>query len=378
MRPIYLDYNATTPVDSAVAAAMQPYIVEHFGNPSSSHSYGLAAKRAVEEARTQVAEMLGCNRECVVFTSGGSESNNHALKGVASARRSQGKHIITSAIEHPAVTEVCRHLTDGGFDVTYVPVDEHGLVDPADVADSVRPDTILISVMHANNEVGTVEPIAEICAIARRHGIIVHSDCAQSVGKLPVHVDELGVDLLSIAGHKAYAPKGVGALYVREGVGLDKLIHGADHERGRRAGTENVSQIVGLGRACALVTEGLARHTAHLSAMRDRLELGLSRRVADIVVNGHPQRRLPNTSSISFGGLLAAELLAAVPGVAASAGAACHSDGTAVSSVLDAMGSTPERALGTVRFSVGRPTTQGEIDAAVEMVAQAVADLRSR
>lgn len=377
MKPIYLDYNATTPIDPAVAEAMTPYITEHFGNPSSGHAYGARARLAVDAARTQVADMLGCEPVQVVFTSGGSEANNHAILGVASALRDKGNHVITSAVEHPAVTEVCRHLESAGYEVTYVPVDGRGLIDPEHVADTIRPETVLISVMHANNEVGTVEPIAEVCAIARRRGVLTHSDCAQSVGKIPVRVDDLGVDLLSIAGHKAYAPKGIGALYVRDGANLDNLIHGADHEGNRRAGTENVVQIVGLGHACLLVTERLDEYGQHLRRMRDRLESRLLDRLSDARVNGHPTSRLPNTSSVSFRGVQADALLAAMPGVAASAGAACHSDGVTVSAVLEAMGVPLEYATGTVRFSVGRGTTDDEIDRALEIVVTSVEELRA-
>ncbi|RMF57728.1 MAG: cysteine desulfurase, partial [Calditrichaeota bacterium] len=260
MEPIYLDYNATTPIDPRVAEAMRPFIEQHFGNPSSSHIFGVTTKKAVEKARRQIAEMLGCELAEVIFTSGGSESNNTAIKGVAAAYRSKGNHLITSSVEHPAVTEVCRYLESRGYKVTYLPVDEWGRVDPAAVEEAITPETILITIMHANNEVGTIQPIREIADIAHQHGVLMHSDCAQSVGKIPVTIQELGVDLLSIAGHKIYAPKGVGALYVRTGVKLEKLIHGADHEMNWRAGTENVIQNVALGEACELVHRNLARY----------------------------------------------------------------------------------------------------------------------
>jgi cysteine desulfurase len=351
MKPIYLDYNATTPIDPRVAAAMRPYIEEHFGNPSSSHAYGAAAKRAVERARSQVAGLLGCEVYEVIFTSGGSESNNHAVRGVARASAKKGNHIITSSVEHPAVTEVCRYLETVGYTVTYLPVDEFGSVAPEDVERAITPRTILITIMHANNEVGTIEPIPEIAEIARRFGIVFHSDCAQSVGKIPVSAAGLGVDLLSIAGHKIYAPKGVGALYIRDGVKVEKLMHGADHEMKRRAGTENVIEIVGLGEACAIIGEEIGSHARHMEAMRNRLEEGLKGELPEIRLNGHPARRLPNTASIAFKGIEANTLLSELTGVAASAGAACHSDRIDVSSVLEAMRVPLEYAMGTVRFT---------------------------
>ena len=268
MDPIYLDYNATTPLDPAVAQAMRPYLETHFGNPSSSHIYGMRTKRAVEAARRQVADLLGAQPDEIVFTSGGSESNNLAIRGVFHALREKGNHIITSAIEHPAVVEVCHYLESQGARVTIVGVDEAGRIDPANVEKAITPATVLITIMHANNEVGTIQPIAEIATIAKRRGVLMHTDAAQSIGKIPTRVQELGVDLLSIAGHKLYAPKGVGALYVRTGVKCEKLIFGADHERGWRAGTENVLEIVGLGKACELAKVRLAERTEHMRTLR--------------------------------------------------------------------------------------------------------------
>ena len=259
MSDIYLDYNATTPIDPQVAAAMLPYVHGLFGNPSSSHSFGLAARQGVDKARSQVAGLLGCAVDDLIFTSGGTEANNHAIKGVAAAYRGRGNHIITSAVEHPAVTEVCRYLEGQGWRITYLPVDEYGLVDPQQVGDAITSETLLVTIMHANNEVGSIQPIAEIAEIAHRYGALLHSDCAQSVGKIPARVDDLGVDLLSIAGHKLYAPKGIGVLYIRPGVQLEKLMHGANHERNRRAGTENVIEMVGLGEACELIERNLTR-----------------------------------------------------------------------------------------------------------------------
>ncbi|MDP6837463.1 MAG: cysteine desulfurase family protein, partial [Planctomycetota bacterium] len=268
MNPTYLDYNATTPIDPQVVEAMLPFIQQHFGNPSSGHAFGATAKEAVERARHQVAATLRCRADEVVFTSGGTESNNHAIKGMAGAYRSKGNHIITSAVEHPSVVEVCRHLEKNGCRVTYLPVDGYGLVDPQDVEAAITPQTVLVTIMHANNEVGTVEPIAGIAGIAHRRGVPVHADCAQSIGKIPVHVDELGVDLLTIAGHKLYAPKGIGALYVRTGVKLEKLINGANHEMDWRAGTENVAQIVALGEAFELIDRNLSKYRDHMQEMR--------------------------------------------------------------------------------------------------------------
>ena len=368
-RPIYLDYNATTPLDPEVIDAMRPYMEERFGNPSSGHFYGVEAREAVDQARARVAGLLNCSPHEVVFTSGGSESNNYALKGAALALRNRGNHIVTSGIEHPAVTEVCGWLAAQGFQITWLPVDDYGMVGVADVEAAVRPETILVSIMHANNEVGTVQPVAEIARAARRVGALVHTDAAQSAGKIPVDVEALGVDLLSLAGHKLYAPKGVGALYVRQGVTLDKFIHGAGQEAGRRAGTENVLEIVALGKACDIARRDLAQHAAHMRAMRDALEEGLRKRVAAMRVNGHPVERLPNTLSVSFRGVDAQDLLRAIGGrVAASAGAACHSGGVQISHVLRAMRVPGEFAPGTLRLSTGRATTMEEIEGAVSAI----------
>ena len=379
MKPIYLDYNATTPIAREVAEAMAPYLYEHFGNPSSSHPYGVATKQAVEAARAQVAGILGCQPAEVVFTSGGTESNNYAIKGVALAGRDKGNHIITSAVEHPAVIEVCRWLESQGFRVTVLSVDKHGFLDPANLERAMTPDTLLVTVMHANNEVGTIQPIAELAEIAHRHGALMHTDAAQSIGKLPVDVDQLDVDLLSVAGHKAYAPKGIGALYVRSGVELAPLMHGAGHEGGRRPGTENVLEIVGLGAACQVARRDMALNASHFKAMRDRLHAGLVRELGEdsVRLNGHPDRRLPNTLSLSFRGVKANALLSEIDDqVAASAGAACHADEINVSAVLEAMAVPVEWAMGTVRFSVGRGNTAEEIDLAVQVVSNSVRRLQ--
>jgi cysteine desulfurase len=375
MSAIYLDYNATTPIARQVAEAMEPYLYEHFGNPSSSHPYGVKARQAVVRARAGVAALLGCQPAEVIFTSGGTESNNHAIKGVALAYRERGNHILTSVVEHPAVTEVCDWLQGQGFRITVLPVDEHGLVDPADLEQAITPDTVLVTVMHANNEVGTVQPVAGLAEIAHRHGALMHTDAAQSAGKIPVSVDTLGVDLLSIAGHKLYAPKGVGALYVRDGIRLARLMHGAGQEGGRRPGTENVLEIVGLGQACKVAHQDLEANMAHFQTMRDRLYQGLLRELGKEAVrlNGHPEKRLPNTLNLSFKGVQANVLLAEIgEQVAASAGAACHADSVDISGVLRAMQVPVEWAKGTVRFSVGRGTTAEEVDRAARIVAQAV------
>ena len=375
-RPIYLDYNGTTPHLPEVVAAMQPYLTTEFGNPSSTHWYGIAPKRAVEKARKQVAGLLDCRPEEIVFTSGGTESNNHAIGGIAGAMRPKGNHIITSTIEHPAVLNVCRYLAAFGVETTYLKVDGTGLLDPADVEAAVRPETILITVMHANNEVGTVQPIPEIAEIARAHGIVLHTDAAQSVGKIPTDAAELGVDMLSVAGHKIYAPKGVGALYIRDPLKPDKFCHGAGQERGWRAGTENVLEIVGLGTACEIAARDLGKSIPHMRTLRDRLHDGLRRNLPDIRLNGHAEKRLPNTLSVSFRGLEANRILEEIGlEVAASAGAACHSDTVEVSHVLEAMGVPLEWAKGTLRFSLGRMTTAEEIDRAVTLVSAAVEKL---
>jgi cysteine desulfurase NifS/selenium donor protein len=376
-RPIYLDYNATTPVLPAVAEAMLPFLYEHFGNPSSSHPFGAAARNGVEKARRQVAGLLGARPEEIVFTSGGSEANNTVILGVARLLRGRGRHIVTSAVEHPAVLEPCAALAADGFEISRVPVDEAGRVSPADVAAALTPETILVSVMHANNEVGTIEPVAEIARLARERGVLVHTDAAQSVGKVPVDVGALGVDFLSVAGHKLYAPKGVGALYVRSGVDLPRLVHGASHEAGRRAGTENVLEIVGLGEACAIAERDLEANRLHFQAMRDRLWAGLLRELEDVRRNGDPETCLPNTLSVGLGGVEASTLLAEIGDrLAASAGAACHAAGVELSTVLEAMRVPMRYAVGTVRFSVGRGTNEGEVDEAVRIVADAVRRLR--
>ncbi|MGD8702390.1 MAG: aminotransferase class V-fold PLP-dependent enzyme [Desulfosarcina sp.] len=377
VQPIYLDYNGTTPHDPEVVAAMRPFLETDFGNPSSAHWYGIRPRRAVEAARRQVADLLGCEPAEIIFTSGGTESNNHAIRGMARALKANGRHIITSTVEHPAVLEVCRHLETEGFETTYVGVDHTGWVSPDDIASAIRPDTILITIMHANNEVGTIQPIAEIAELANHHGICVHTDAAQSVGKIETNVQQLDVDLLSVAGHKLYAPKGIGALYVRSGLRPEKFCHGAGQEEGWRAGTENVLQIVGLGKACEMAERNLAYSQRHLKTMRDRLYAGLAHQLTGIRLNGHPEQRLPNTLSLAFKGLEANRILEEIGlEVAASAGAACHADTVSVSHVLEAMQVPVEWAKGTVRFSTGRMTSGEQIDRSIAVVAKAVNQMR--
>ena len=376
-KPIYLDYNATTPHDPEVIEAMRPYFEEEFGNPSSSHYYGSRPRQAVARARRQVASLLSCEPEEIIFTSGGTESNNFAIKGCAAAFDHKGNHIVTSQIEHPAVVEVCRFLETAGFEISYLPVDEFGMVNMADVKAAIKKNTILISIMHANNEVGTVEPIAEIAKLAKAHGIIFHTDAAQSAGKISVDVKALGVDLLSIAGHKVYAPKGVGALYIRRGLSPERLMHGAGQEMTKRPGTENVLEIAGLGTACEIAGRDLDKNMKHMQAMRDRLYAGIKKGCDQIKRNGHPQKRLPNTLSISFFNLEANRILDAIGSeVAASAGAACHSDTVQISDVLKAMALPPDWAKGTLRLTTGRMTTGEEVDQAARVICAAVKKMK--
>ena len=374
-KPVYLDYNATTPLTEDVIEAMRPFLGVHFGNPSSQHFYGQITHQAVETARRQVAHLIRAHPNEIIFTSGGTESNNLALRGAARAGNGDKNHIITSAVEHPAVTEVCQFMEIEGFEITTLPVDEFGLVSPLDLQSTLRSDTLLVSIMHANNEVGTIQPIQTLADLAHESGALFHTDAAQSVGKIPVNVEELGVDLLSIAGHKLYAPKGVGALYIREGVRLKKITFGAGQERGLRPGTENVLEIIGLGRAAQGARQDLEANRQHFKTMRDRLEAGLMAALGEenLKVNGHPEKRLPNTLNISFKGMRANDLLEKIQAdVAASAGAACHADQVQISSVLAAMEIPVKWAQGTLRFSVGQMTRTEEIDRAVNAIARAI------
>lgn len=373
---IYLDYNATTPVAPEVREAMRPYLEEEFGNPSSTYPRGWRAAAAVAAARREVATTLGCRPEEIVFTSGATEANNLVIKGVAWHFRAG--HIVTSAIEHPAVLEPCRWLAHMGFELTVLRVDGQGLVDPEDVRQALTPRTILVSLIHANNETGVIQPIREIGAITREAGVLFHTDAAQSVGKIPVDVRELGVDFLTVAGHKCYAPKGVGALYIREGTPLTPLFHGGGQEGGRRAGTENVPYIVALGEALRLVRERLPEDMAHFRALRDRLFELLKEGYPSLVLNGHRSLRLPNTLNVSFPGLSGRAILAGIQELEASVGAACHGEVDHPSPVLTAMGTPPEVALGAVRLSVGRNTTLEEVEQAARLILQRAKELRQR
>jgi cysteine desulfurase len=366
--PIYLDNNATTPIDPAVVDAMLPYLRDGFGNPSSTHSHGRRTHAAVDRARQQVAALLGADPGEIVFTGGGTEASNHAIKGTILPILHPGRPatIVTATIEHPATLEPCAYLERLGATVRRIGVDRFGRVDMDAMAKALDGAT-LVSVMHSNNEVGTLQPIREIAELARARGVLVHTDAAQSLGKVPVDVGDLGVDFLTLAGHKLYAPKGVGVLYVRDGVALEPLLHGAGHERGRRAGTENVPYIVGLGMACEIAKTHLAGTTDRLRQLRDRLWHQLRGKLGErIVLNGHPELRLPNTLNVSFVGHLGGELLAKTPTVAASTGSACHEGIVKLSPVLRAMGVEPELGKGAVRLSVGRFTTEEEINRAAD------------
>jgi cysteine desulfurase len=367
-QPIYLDYNATTPVDPRVADVIAAALRDVWGNPSSTHAYGERAHWLLARARGQVAALLRCPPDEVVFTAGGSESDNLAIKGVAFGNRERGRHLITSPVEHPAVLNACRWLVERlGYELTLLPVDGDGRVDPGDLAAAIRPDTALVTLMHANNEVGSLNPVEELGRVCAERGVPFHTDAAQSVGKVPAPA----ADLVTVVGHKMYAPKGVGALRVREGTRLDSLVHGASHERGRRAGTENVAFAAGLGCAAELCEQTLETEGMRLRALRDRLHERLTGAVPGLVLNGHPVERLPNTLNVSFPGVDGQALLSQVPEVAASTGSACHAGRTEPSAVLLAMGISPERALGAVRLSLGRWTTEDEVDRAADALTTA-------
>jgi cysteine desulfurase len=373
--PIYLDYNATTPVDPQVVAAMLPYLQTHFGNPSSAHAYGRSAHEAVAQARGQVSDLLGCAPDEIIFTGGGSESDNLAIRGLALGPSRRKKHLITQATEHPAVLNACaalRRLHD--FEITILPVDSYGQISLADLEAALRDDTLLVSIMHANNETGTLQPLPAIAEIVHRRGALLHCDAAQAVGKLRVHPRELGVDLLTVAGHKLYAPKGIGALYVRRGLeqALEPVIYGGGQERGLRAGTENVAGIVALGKACELAAESLPQSEERLRYLRDYLHALLERALPGRVhLNGHPGERLPNTLNVSIDGIIGEELLAATPGLASSTGSACHEGSTEPSPVLTAMRVPRERALAALRLTVGRWTDEAQLEQAARLIIEA-------
>jgi len=379
VKRIYLDYAATTPIHPEVLKVMSFYFTEAFGNPSSLHYFGQKAKAAVEEARQEIAALIGAQDEEIVFTSGGTEADNFAIKGIAYANKHRGNHIITTAIEHHAVLEPCKFLEKQGFKVTYLSVDKYGLVDPEDVKRAITNKTILISVMHANNEVGTIEPIAGIGEVAREKGIYFHTDAVQTVGHIPVNVSELGVDLLSISAHKLYGPKGVGALYIRKGTRAVPFMHGGEQERRRRASTENVPGIVGFGKAAEMAQEEMDEEARHLAFLRDRLIRGLFERIDQIHLNGHPAQRLPNNVNVSIAFVEGESMLLNLDldGISASTGSACSSSSLKPSHVLLALGLAHEQAHGSLRFSLGRGTSEEDIEYVLKMLPSIVSRLRS-
>jgi len=378
LRRIYMDYAATTPVDKRVLEAMLPYFSEFYGNASEIHSFGLEAKRALEGSREKVAHIMNSDPAQIIFTSGATESNNLALKGIALANKEKGRHIIISSIEHDCVLDSARWLETQGFELTLLPVDRYGLVNPAVVERAIRSDTLLVSVMHSNNEIGVLEPIAEIGKICREKGVFFHSDAVQSIGKISVNVEELGVDLLSVSAHKLYGPKGVGALYISEGIRLEPLAHGGGHEWGMRSGTENVAGIVGFGEACRIAEEEMPKESPRLTILRDKL---ISRilEVGDTCLNGHPTKRLPNNANFSFKYIEGEALLLRLDdkGIAASTGSACSSKSAEPSHVLLALGLKPEDARGSLRLTLGRWTTKDEVDYVSGVLPPIVEELRS-
>ena len=382
-RPIYLDHHATTPLDAAALDAMMPYLTDAFGNAASkTHSYGWEAEEAVETAREQIAALIHAKPEEIVFTSGATESDNLALKGVAMAYRERGRHIITSPTEHKAILDTCHYLEQHGFEITYLPVDHTGLVNPDDVRQAITPETILISIMHVNSEIGTIAPVADIGAIAREHGVLFHSDAVQSVGKIPVDVNAMHVDLLSISGHKIYGPKGVGALYVRktrpERIRLEPTVHGGGQERGMRSGTLNVPGIVGLGKACQVCQELMPDEGARLLRLRQRLYTGLTSRLDDVYLNGHPEQRVPGNLNLCFARVQDESLLLSLKDIVAlSAGSACTSDSHEPSYVIQALGVEPYLAHSAIRFGLGRHTTEAQIDTVIDAVVEKVGRLRA-
>jgi cysteine desulfurase len=373
---IYLDHNATTPVDPSAAKAMKPFIQEEFGNPSSPYPLGTRAKERLEQCREEVAMLLGCKTHEVVFTSGGSESNNMVLKGIVDQRNPGNFHLITSAVEHPAIINPATFLKEMGVGVTVLPVDTHGLVDPGEVRRAIKPNTSIISIMLANNETGTLQPIREISQIAREHGIPIHTDAAQAIGKIPVDVNDLGVDFLSVAGHKLYAPKGVGALFIREGQNLTPLIHGAGQEGGNRPGTENIILSVGLGLACQVARERLQQDMKNMTLMRNRLQEILFSGLDDLVLNGHPDRRLPNTLNVSVPRIEGNKILDGLPTLYASTGAACHDRSVVLSHVLSAMGVPSEVGMGALRLTVGRTNDMQQIEEAGRLIVKRVKQIK--
>jgi len=376
---VYLDHNATTPLAPEVLAAMTPYLTERFGNPSSIHAWGQEARQALERARATVAQALGAaDKDTIVFTAGGTEADNLALLGVAAAQQARGRHIVVSAVEHHAVLHTADHLARLGFEVTRLPIDTHGLLDPDEVRRAIRSETILVSAMHANNETGVLFPVARIGRMCRERGVAFHTDAVQSFGKLPVDVDDLNVDLLSLSGHKIHGPKGVGALFVRRGTSMRPLIHGGAQERARRAGTENVAAAVGLARSAELMQQDQEATAKRLADLRDRLELGLMAALPGVLRNGHPTERLAHTSNLAFAGAETESLIVALDlcGVAVSSGAACSSGSLEPSHVLAAMGLSRERVGGSIRFSLGRGTTAEQVDRVLELLPPIVERMR--
>ncbi len=375
---IYLDYCATTPVHAEVMEAMLPYFRNYFGNPSSVHTFGKVARVAIDEAREKVARLIGSHSEEIIFTSGGTESDNLAISGVVYASENKGNHIITTNIEHPAVLNNCNHLNDRGFEVTCLPVNRDGLVDPDDVEKAIRGDTVLISVMHANNEIGTIEPISEIGTIARERGICFHTDAVQTVGKIPVDVNQLNVELLSLSGHKIYGPKGIGALYIKKGTKITPTLYGGGQERGLRHGTENVAGIVGLGKACEVAFRDLASQMEELRNLRDYLQTQILEEISDVYVNGHPVKRLPHILNISVESVEGESIVRDLDnkGIAISASSACTSDSIEISHVILALGIPRDRAGGTVRISLGRDNTLEEVSNTSEALNETVEKLR--
>ncbi|MCZ7400214.1 MAG: cysteine desulfurase NifS [Candidatus Methanoperedens sp.] len=375
-RQVYMDHSATTPADPLVVEAMLPYFSEKFGNPSSLYTIGRQARRAIEESRQKVADLIGAKKEEIIFTGSGTESDNLAIKGIAYRNRKKGDHIITSSIEHHAVLHSCKYLETQGFKVTYIPVDKDGLVNPKDVEKAITPGTILITIMHANNEIGTVQPLEEIGKIAKEKNIPLHTDSVQTTGKIPVNVDTLGVSLLSMSAHKIYGPKGVGALYLRKGTFVEPQLHGGGHERNLRSSTENVPGIVGFGKACELAKERLPEE-AKLADLRDRLIKGILE-IKDSYLNGHPVKRLPNNANVRFSYIEGESMILNLDmkGVAASTGSACSSTSLEPSHVLMAIGLKPEEAHGSLRLTIGRGNTQEDVDYVVSVLPEIVNKLR--
>ena len=379
MSRIYMDHNATTPVRPEVLEALLPYYQDRYANPSSVHAEGQDARVAVEEARERVAALLGCRAREIVFTGCGTESDNMAIRGVLAANETEGRHVVTTAIEHPGVLETCKYLETKGVEVTYVPVGRSGVVDPEDVGKAIRDDTVIVSVMHGNNESGSVQPVAEIGAIAKAQGTVFHTDAVQTAGKIPIDVNAMNIDLLALSGHKLNAPKGIGAIYIREGTSMDALIYGGHQERNRRSGTENVAGIVALGKACELAMNEMDRETPRVTRLRDRLQDGLQERIPEAEVNGDAERRLPGTLNMSFRAVGGEPLLINLDlaGVAVSTGSACASGNTDPSHVLLAMGIPKDLIEGSLRFSLGYGNTEEDVDHIVGILPDIVARLRA-